>query len=395
MENPVSGDNSIKFSLVSGGPFHSILARLGLLGPDKLPNWRTVVVLVLLAWAPPAVLAISQSLLHADYAGWDFFTDSTVYTRYLVAVTAMVATERFADGRVSVLVNQFLQARLVAPDAVDEFRTIVVQADQRSAQPLAEAILLIVALAGSWWSFYFVSTVSVSGWEEWTIGGETHLSWAGTAAELVGNPLFMFLVLRWFWRFLVWAQLLARTSRLPLKLTAMHPDRVGGLIFLGLFPGIFIGFVFALSCVISSSLVKTIALLGPSQQFVWLAIAAWVLLVVLVFVAPLFFFSMPIYRLREQALIEYGRLAQVHHQLFHDRWITYGKKTEELLGSPDPSSSADLNGCIQAVLDMRFMPLDWASLVQLAIAALAPFVVVVASRIPLAEVLKWIVGAVL
>ena len=57
MENPASGENSIKFSLVSGGPFHGILARLGLLGPDRLPTWQTVVALVLLAWAPPAALA--------------------------------------------------------------------------------------------------------------------------------------------------------------------------------------------------------------------------------------------------------------------------------------------------------------------------------------------------
>lgn len=120
VENPVSGENSIKFSLVSGGPFHNLLARLGLLGPDCLPTWKTAVVLVLLAWAPPAALAIIQSLLHADYSGWDFFKDGTVYTRYLVAIAALVATERFADGRISILVNQFLRARLVEKGAVDE-----------------------------------------------------------------------------------------------------------------------------------------------------------------------------------------------------------------------------------------------------------------------------------
>lgn len=35
------------------------------------------------------------------------------------------------------------------------------------------------------------------------------------------------------------------------------------------------------------------------------------------------------------------------------------------------------------------------SLVQLAIAALAPFLVVVASQMPLTEVVKWITGAIL
>ena len=52
-------------------------------------------------------------------------------------------------------------------------------------------------------------------------------------------------------------------------------------------------------------------------------------------------------------------------------------------------------GIDQAVLDMRFIPLDWSSLIQLAVAALAPFLVVVASQIPLTEVAKWILGAIL
>ena len=62
----MSGEKSIQFSLVSGGPFHKMLAHFGLLGPDWLPTWRTAFVLALLAWAPPAILAIAQSLLHAS-----------------------------------------------------------------------------------------------------------------------------------------------------------------------------------------------------------------------------------------------------------------------------------------------------------------------------------------
>jgi len=390
----MSGERSIQFSLVSGGPFHTLLTRLGLLGPDQLPTWRTAFVLALLAWSPPALVAIVQSLLYADYSGWGYFRDGTVYTRYLVAIVAMVVTERFADGRISIIVNQFLQARLLGTGARERFEAIVATADRQASRPLIEGSLLLFALAWSWLSFYFVSTVSVSGWEDWTTGGETHLSWAGTTAELISNPVFLFLVLRWFWRFLVWTVLLARISRLPLRLTAMHPDRSGGLIFLGLFPGIFAGFVFALSCVVSSSLLKSIALWTPSQQFIWLAIGGWVVLMLLVFLAPLLVFSASLFRAREQALIEYGRLAQVHHQEFHNTWVSGGRSSEELLGNPDPSSAADINACVQAALDMRFMPLDWAAVILVLIAATAPFLVVVASLIPITEVLKWLLGAV-
>jgi len=47
----------------------------------------------------------------------------------------------------------------------------------------------------------------------------------------------------------------------------------------------------------------------------------------------------------------------------------------------------DINACVQAVLNMRFMPLDWASVILVLIAATVPFLVVVASQIPLTQVL--------
>lgn len=395
MADSVSSERPIQFSLVAGGPFHALLSRLGLLGADGLPAWRTAFILALLAWVPPAVLAISQSLIRDGYSGWGFFSDGTVYTRYLVAVIAMVATERFADGRITVLINQFLQARLLDLDAREKFRAIVARADRQASWPLVEAILLLLALGWSWLSFYFVSTAAASGWEEWTVDGVSRLSWAGTLAELLANPIFLFLMMRWLWRFLVWTLLLFRVARLPLRLTAVHPDRAGGLIFLALFPGIFSGFVFALSSVVSSSLVKTMALLAPSQVYIWFAVCGWVLFMALIFLAPLFFFSSPLYQVREQALIEYGRLAQLHHQAFHNAWIGSDRQPEELLGHQDPSSTADLNACVQAVLDMRMVPLDRDAIIQILAAAAVPFLAVLVYQVPLSEILKWIAGAIL
>jgi hypothetical protein len=92
------------------------------------------------------------------------------------------------------------------------------------------------------------------------------LSWAGEASALTSNTLFLCLVLRWFWRFLIWATLLWRASRLRLQLMPLHPDRCGGLGFLTLFPGIFCGLVFALSCLIAASFYKARPLVGESEQ---------------------------------------------------------------------------------------------------------------------------------
>jgi hypothetical protein len=133
----------------------------------------------------------------------------------------------------------------------------------------------------------------------------------------VSNPLFIFLLLRWVWRFAVWALLLFRISRLPLQLTPMHPDRSAGLGFLSINPSIFTGFVFALSCVVASSFLEEMSLEKHDAYTVWVAISVWLAMVLFMFLGPLLVFVGPIYRARERALLDYGRLANQFHLSFH------------------------------------------------------------------------------
>ena len=104
-------------SLVRGGPFHRALDRLGLLGADRLPTPRAAVAVALLAWLPPAILAVVQSLTDDSYRGFSFFSDFTTHTRYLFAIAMMIATERYASGRVSLLLRQFRSAHLIPDDS--------------------------------------------------------------------------------------------------------------------------------------------------------------------------------------------------------------------------------------------------------------------------------------
>lgn len=64
-----TGDVTDRFSLVGGGPFDALLDRFGLIGEDQLPTWRAAVVMALLAWMPPAALAVMQALFDSQYAG--------------------------------------------------------------------------------------------------------------------------------------------------------------------------------------------------------------------------------------------------------------------------------------------------------------------------------------
>lgn len=310
-----------QFSLVAGGPFHRVLRRIGLIGADQLPTPSAAVILALVAWLPPALIAVVQSLVDNSYSGWGFFTDLTVYTRYLIAIAVMIATERYADGRFVILARHFREARLLSGDALPAFEAALVTADRRSGSALAEGVIVLAALVWSGVTASFSVALAGSSWDGTVVGGGVVLSWAGETARFLSNPLFLFLVLRWIWWFLVWGALLFRLSRLPLQLTPLHPDRAGGLGFLAIYPSIFSGFIFALSCVVASSFLKDLGLERHSAELVWFAIGVWLVFALILFLGPLLVFVAPLYAARERALLEYGRLASQHHLAFHHKWI--------------------------------------------------------------------------
>ena len=394
MAESVEQTRSLEFSLVASGAFHRVLGRCRLLGQDQLPTWRTAFLLALLAWGAPAAMAVGQTLLRPAYSGWDYFADLTVYTRYVVAILAMVITERLADGRISLLVNQFLGTRLLGEVGRGEFLELAERANRRAGSGAIEGLLLAIAILWSWISFYFVTSISPAGWEAWIVDNEVRTSWAGTLAECLSNPIFLFLMLRWLWRFLVWIILLAGIARLDLRIVASHPDRAGGLSFLAIFPEIFSGLVFALGSVIAASLLKSMSLLAISGPFLWLIMGAWIALVALIFFGPLFLFSAPLYRAREQAELDYGALAHELNLAFHEAWVATGPDPESLLASQDASTVCDLNDVVRSALEMHLVPLSISSALPILLAAATPFLVVVATQIPLPELLQWLVGVI-
>lgn len=388
-------DAGERFSLIAGGPFHGLLGRLGLLGADRLPTLPAAIAWAAAAWLPPAILVVWQALVEHRDAAWGFFTDGTVYSRYLIAIVAMIATERHADGRFRILVRQFREANLVGPETAPDFLRALSSADRRTSSTFAEVAILAAALfLPGLTASYAVSTAGVS-WEGAIVDGQVVLSWAGVVTRFVSTPIFAFLLFRWIWRFVVWGALLFGISRLPLQLTPLHPDRSAGLGFLAIYPSVFSGFVFGLSCVVASVVVKEMGLVSHDRETIWLGLAVWLGLILLLFLGPLFLFSPVLSRVREKALLEYGRLANQHHLAFDRRWIVARRSGEELMGSSDPSSTSDLNATVESIRSMQSAPIDRQAVTRLVVAAGVPLLAVIARQVSLSDFLKWIVTVIL
>jgi len=141
-------------------------------------------------------------------------------------------------------------------------------------------------------------------------------------------------------------------------------------------------------------MVKEIGLEHPSANTIWLALGVWLALCLALVLGPLGVFVRPLYRVRERALIDYGRLASEHHLAFHRRWIDEGRSGEELVGSADPSSVSDLNASVEAVQRLRLLPVDRPAVLGLLVSAGAPLLAVVTTQIPIGDLLKWLLGTI-
>ena len=124
-------------------------------------------------------------------------------------------------------------------------------------------------------------------------------------------------------------------------------------------------------------LAHTIGLAGILGGRIWyegatlpqfkLEIAAWLVLLLLVVLAPLFFFVAHLADAKRTGLREYGIVASRYVAEFRRKWIEgHAAEGEALVGSGDIQSLADLSNSFDVVREMRLVPFGRATVLRLA-----------------------------
>ena len=214
---------------------------------------------------------------------------------------------------------------------------------------------------------------------------------AGWWYILISLPVLYFFLTCWLWLFLLWAWFLFRTSRLDLELTPTHPDRAGGLGFLGWGMVSFGLVVLAISAVLSGSLAREILHGGSSLADVKYHVIIFVIIMMVVLHAPLFVYTGRLARCRFRGLLDFGNLIWAHDHEFDEKWVrNLGKKAEgeSLLGSHDVASLGAISRAFDHIDEMRLIPFDKKASLVLVVAAILPMVPLLGTSIPLGEILK-------
>jgi hypothetical protein len=209
------------FSLLAGGPFFAITRRLHLLSRrGTLRVFR----LAILLWLPIALGTVGRMIL--GYAPDPLIYDISVHTRFLVSWPLLVLAGRLVDVQANVVVTQLYKSSFAPRGDLDR---ILDRAERLRDSGWVEGVIAAIALLGG--------AATIMG-----IIGQSGVVHGGTSAGHtlmryyyagVGLPMLQFVAARWLWRWAIWTYVLVSVSRLPLRTLGTHPDRAGGLGFVG------------------------------------------------------------------------------------------------------------------------------------------------------------------
>lgn len=385
------------FSFNRQGPFYQLQLRLGLLSESQLAVGRRAALFLALAWLPTLLLAALQGLaLNAQHER-ALLLDFSVYA-FGLAIVAFVLMEQTSDKRMAWLVSQFVAQGIVRDSARAGFVSARLRMERRTGTAWVEALILAAAYAIAYeWMSIGAARIPGGTWYGQSVDGLLQPTLPGWWALGVALPLFWFLLGRWLWRFFTWGLMLRDIARCDLRLVASHPDRCGGIAFIGQYPKTYLMFVFALSCVVAAGVLKAVVHAGASLLSFKFALFGLVVFLVIAFVLPLLAFAPVLVALKKQGLSRYGALVSQHHLAFEARWLAGGAAApgEDALGSPDMSSLADLSVAYELVKSMQAVPVTKASIFPLLLAATVPLAGVALTRVPFKAILDSVKGLLL
>ncbi len=382
------------FSLVLGGPLYQLLRKAHLDDDVTSHLKRRILVICGILWLPLALLCALQGTL---FGGVEvaFFRDVETHARFLVAAPLMIVAEFVVHLRIRGIVMQFLERKLIPEAAMERFRKAITNAMAwRNSLPAELAIIAVVLPLG-----YYIRTrvlaLETSTWYAAAGEGGANLTLSGLWFSWVSNPLLQFLMLRWMFRIVIWARLLWQVSRIELDLMPTHPDRNGGLGFLGGSAFAFSPLLAAFSTLSAGLVASRIFNEGASLADFKMEIVGLVTIGLVLVLGPLTAFAPQILAAKRRGKREYGAFAANYSREFDRRWLRSPEHDDaELLGTGDIQSLADLDNAYAIIKDMRAVPFSRELLVQLIGATLAPFAPLVLTMIPFEKLLDRLIQAV-
>jgi hypothetical protein len=377
-------------SLIRGGAFYRFQEVAHLIRPNQWNAVRRIFIATLVGWVPLlALTAMSGS--HASLIA--LLKDYRVFARVFIAVPLLIVGQKTIEERFRLIVRHFFDAGLLRAEDLPRFRAILVTIRRLKDSWFPELALIAFGCVGG---IVFVGNDLMfdAPWAVRTLGDSVSQSPAGWYFELVTQSIYMVLLGLALWKWFLYVLFFWRVSRLPLQLVPCDPDQSGGLGFLGYSSTAFLPVVIAGATAVGSVLRSQALHSAFSRQSLAMGLVLWVMVVLLIFVGPLAFFMPELTHLDRVGYVEYGSLAHLHAEQFHEKWVHRRQAhLEELLAAPEMEALIDLAQSLDRLRRIRLIPIDRFTLIQVTMAAAVPMLPVILTQVPLSSLLRMIFRA--
>jgi hypothetical protein len=356
------------FSLVLGGPLYQLFRQTHLTGPALELLRRRIVFFCLLCWVPLAVLSAVEGHLLGG-AKFSFLRDIETHVRFLISLPVLLLAEVIVHRRLRSAVKNFVDRRIVSLEELPKLHAAIDSAIGMRNSIIAEVMLLVLVFTGGIWIWRNEVALGVASWYASSRGGQMHLTWAGSWFAFVSVPIFQFILLR--------------VSRLRLRLLPANPDRAGGIGFMGRSTIAFTPLLFAQCALLAGQIASRIFYTGQSLLSFKLTILGFVCFFVAVVLAPLLVFTPQLWEAKLDGLAKFGSFAEEYVLDFAQKWMPRKANDEQLLGSADIQSLADLGNSYGVVREMRAVPFGTEDVLWLLIASVVPLLPLLLTIMPL------------
>ena len=381
------------FSLVLGGPLFQLFHKTHLDDVEKQVKLRILIISGIL-WIPLFLLcAIQGTLLRG--IDMPFLVDVETHVRFLLSVPLLIYAELIVHQRIRGIVSQFVERGLVPAGSLPQFRKAINKSLAWRNSITAELFLMALVYTAGYYIRADTLSLDSSTWYATDSANGAALTLPGFWYFWVSNPVMQFLVLRWFYRILIWARFLWQVSRIELDLIPTHPDRNGGLGFLSAAANAYAPILTAMGTTLAGFVANRIFHDGTVLTAYKLEIVLLAAFSMAIVLGPLTVFAPQILAARRKGLREYGVFAAEYMREFDRRWLrSTDRDGEALLGSGDIQSLADLGNAFNVIKEMNAVPFNRNMFVQLITATAVPFVPLLFTVFPLEVILDRIIGVV-
>lgn len=360
------------FSLMRGGPVYRLMRALRLVGHGKRTETWVALLLTVVALGPLLVLTAMAGTLLPGFSTvrMPLLGDYAVIARFLVAMPLLVLTARICDTLLEQALLQFSRSGMVHPLQRSPFDAILQRMQQLRDSNLPELACLALAVTPALLGMMPVGLLH--GVSDWAHGGDG-LTAAGEWFGLVSTSIFRFVALIWVWRFLLWAWLLWRCSRIDLDVRAAHPDRAGGLGFLGVIQQRFSVLAVAGGVLVAGYGMNQMIYLDQTLHDLRHVLLGFIVVSTVGIVAPLLVMTPLLLKAKRNGLLLYSGLGHDAAHTFDRRWLAErAPDAPALLDTGDASAVCDFTGVYDTVRGMAILPISRWNVLWIAGAAAIP-----------------------